>query len=177
MVMHTLLCKCRFFLIIILPEVLRSHLPWSHFSVFNYCFIFCRRDLFGGEGVEVVASTISPMSPYIRGTISPTIELTVRLASIIIKCHSTFNVFPEPYSGDSEPLIQLRTTTTETIDLQEVRVGEDGNELTNGTNGYNNGKRSTKLMLKERRTENSGRKILSIRPAKYERIENWHTPS
>lgn len=142
---------------------------------------FVVRDLFGGDGVEVIASTSSPMGPYSKGKISPTIELSVRLASIMIKCHSTFNVFPEPYSGDREPLIQLRTTTTEIIDLQEVRIGEDGHEFnifSNKSNGDEHAKRrSTKLMLREKKTENSGRKILSVRPAKYERIDNWHTPS
>lgn len=118
------------------------------------------------------------MSPYTHGKISPTIEISVRLASIMIKCHSTFNVFPEPYTGTNEPLIQLRTTTTETIDLQTVRVGADGNELNDRDYYVENGNRkSTKLMLKEKKTENSGRKILSIRPAKYERIENWQTVS
>lgn len=141
-----------------------------------------RRDLFGGDGVEVIASPLSPLGPYSHGKITPTIELTVRLASIMIKCHSSFNVFPEPYSGDSEPLIQLRTTTTEIIDLQEIRVGEDGHELKNNFsnhwNGEENGRRSsTRLMLKEKKTENSGRKILSIRPAKYERVDDWRTPS
>ncbi len=142
---------------------------------------FVVRDLFGGEGVEVVQSTVAPMGPYIHGKVSPTIELSVRLASIVIKCHSTFNVYPEPYTGECEALIQLHTTTTETIELQEVRVDDDGNEIKNVSSHLvhsdNGKKKTTRLMLKEKKTENSGRKFLSIRPAKYERVENWHTPS
>lgn len=144
---------------------------------------FDSRDLFGGEGVEVVPSTVSPMGPYIQGQISPTIELTVRLASIIIKCHSTFNVYPTPFTGECEALIQLHTTTTETIELHEVRVNENDNDDGTMYNGMeleeddNRKRKPTKLMLKEKTTANSGRKVLSIRPAKYEKVEDWHTPS
>jgi len=141
---------------------------------------FVVRDLFGGEGVEVIQAPVAPMGPYIHGKVSPTIELSVRLASIVIKCHSTFNVYPEPYTGECEALIQLHTTTTETIELQEVRVDDDGNEINLNDGLFHNDvgkKQATRLMLKEKKTENSGRKFLFIRPAKYERVENWHTPS
>mmetsp|Transcript_25375 Transcript_25375/g.29383 ORF Transcript_25375/g.29383 Transcript_25375/m.29383 type:complete len:122 (-) Transcript_25375:604-969(-) len=121
------------------------------------------------------------MGPYTHGKVSPTIELTVRLASITIKCISTFNVYPAPFTGDCEALIQLHTTTSETIELQEVRVAESGLEIetsvSNSQGEYDVERKPTKLMLKEKQTENSGRKILSIRPARYERVEDWHTPS
>jgi hypothetical protein len=79
-------------------------------------------------------------------------------------------------------LIQLHTTTTETIELQEVRVDDDGNEIQIITTNdidleEKKEKKPTKLMLKEKKTEFSGRRILSINPARYERVENWHTPS
>lgn len=139
-----------------------------------------RRDLFGGEGAEIVPSTVSPMGPYIDGKVSPTIELNVRLTCIIIRCHSTFNVYPKPYTGECEALIQLHTTTTETIQLQEVRVDDNGNEILstyNTPHQENQRSKPTKLMLKEKKTESSGRRVLSIKPARYERVENWHTPS
>jgi hypothetical protein len=120
------------------------------------------------------------MGPYIHGRVSSTIELTVRLASLVIKCHSTFNVYPEPYTGECEALIQLHTTTTERIELQEVRVDDNGCEINDMSITQHDDERKrkpTKLMLKEKRTENSGRKILSIRPARYEKVEDWHTPS
>ena len=107
---------------------------------------FFVRDLFGGEGVEVIQSTVAPMGPYIHGKVSPTIELSVRLASIVIKCHSSFNVYPEPYTGECEALIQLHTTTTETIELQEVRVDDEGNEINNVSDRLphnDNGKKKT----------------------------------
>lgn len=120
------------------------------------------------------------MGPYIHGKVVPTIELTVRLTCIIIKCHSTFNIYPDPYNGDGEALIQLHTTMTETIELQEVRVEDGGSLMLNNRIEKleeDEKRKPTKLMLKEKLTENSGRKVLSIKPAKYERIEDWHTPS
>lgn len=141
---------------------------------------FVVRDLFGGEGAEIFPSIVSPMGPYIHGKVSPTIELNVRLTCIIIRCHSTFNVYPKPYTGECEALIQLHTTTTETIELQEVRVDDRGNEILsidNASQQENETRKPTKLMLKEKKTGSSGRRILSIKPARYERVENWHTPS
>lgn len=135
---------------------------------------FVVRDLFGGDGVTVVPSTTQPMSPYIQGKISPTIELTVRLSSIIIRCHSIFNVYPDLHTGDCEPLIQLHTSITETIELQEVRLDNEGsNELQQDSES----RKPTKLIMKEKKTANSGRKILSIKPARYEQVEDWRAPS
>ena len=33
------------------------------------------------------------------------------------------------------------------------------------------------MILQERRTENSGKRILSVKPALYEKVEVWNTPS
>ena len=167
-------------------------------------FLKHRRDLFGGDEVEVVPSNpqwtyASPVPPssYRMGRMPKrgsggTIELVVRLASILIKCHGTFDIYPKPLVGDCEPLIQLHTTTTETIHLHEVRVGDDGVSVSdkngNGVGGENGGSGEngsaptptptpTVLMLKEKMTETRGQRILSIRPARYERVDDWHTPS
>jgi hypothetical protein len=132
-----------------------------------------RRDLFGGEGVEVVHSNQnSHLGNHKR---IGTIELIVRLASITIKCHSKFDVYPQSLMGDCEPLIQLYTTTTEKIELQEVRANDENVE--SDLSDVDQKKRTTVLMLKEKRSESTGRRYLSIRPARYEKIEEWHTPS
>jgi hypothetical protein len=138
---------------------------------------FIVQDLFGGEDVQVVPSRVQTLGPYDSGNIAATIEITVRLASITIKCHSKFDVYPTSVD-DCEPYIQLNTTTTETIELQEIRVDDSGLELEMPTN--TNGESSaqpTKVMLKEKIGEGTGRRILSIKPAKYERFKNLHTPS
>lgn len=115
---------------------------------------FVVRDLFGGEEVEVV-----PSQQYAYMAIRPpTIDLIVRLASVTIKCHASFDVYPKSLVGDCEPLIQIHTTTTESIGLQEVR----------GDNG---------LVLQERPIDCKGQRSLSVRPALYEKINVWHTPS
>lgn len=144
---------------------------------------FVVRDLFGGEGVKVIPATESYHGPYNAGKVSATIELTVRLASITIKCHSKFDVYPEENVAECEPFIQLHTTTTEIIELQEVRVDDNGLELEIPNNNINGPGESccsdkpTKVMLKEKVTESSGRRILSIKPARYEKVDNWKTPS
>jgi hypothetical protein len=138
---------------------------------------FIVQDLFGGEDVQVVPSRVQTVGPYDSGNIAATIEITVRLASITIKCHSKFDVYPNNIDS-YEPYIQLNTTTTETIELQEVRVDDSGLELEVSTS--NNGESTaqpTKVMLKEKIGEGTGRRILSIKPAKYERFKNLHTPS
>ncbi len=133
--------------------------------------------------MKVIPATESPGKVSAR-YLSATIELTVRLASITIKCHSKFDVYPEDDDdmvAECEPFIQLHTTTTETIELQEVRVDDNGLEL-EMPNSFENGggsssKQPTKVMLKEKVTESSGRRILSIKPARYEKVDNWKTPS
>ena len=140
---------------------------------------FVVKDLFGGEDVQVVPTRVQTQNgPYVAGSISPTIELTVRLASITIKCHSMFDVYPENVH-ECEPFIQLKTSTTETIELQEVRIDDNGLELEISPENQNQNESSkpTKVMLKEKAGELSGRRVLAIKPAKYERVDNWHTPS
>mmetsp|Transcript_4703 Transcript_4703/g.9000 ORF Transcript_4703/g.9000 Transcript_4703/m.9000 type:complete len:795 (+) Transcript_4703:135-2519(+) len=138
---------------------------------------FVVQDLFGGEDVQVVPSRVQMLGPYDSGNIFATIEITVRLASITIKCHSKFDVYPNNIDK-CEPYIQLDTTTTETIELQEVRVDDCGLELEISVdNNSEHTTQPTKVMLKEKVGEGTGRRILSIKPAKYERFKNLHTPS
>lgn len=156
---------------------------------------FVVRDLFGGEDVEVVTSEQSiPYGQMPRRVSDCTIELTVRLASIVIKCHSRFDVYPKALVRECEPLIQLYTTSTEVIQLQEVRA--DPPPVVGGTNGHGDGEGKdsggggdggegtngggdvpTVLVCQEKKTETTGQRIVSIRPAMYERVENWKTPS
>ena len=137
---------------------------------------FIVQDLFGGEGVQVVPSRVQTKGPYVSGSIAATIELTVRLASITIKCHSKFDVYPANVD-ECEPYIQLNTSTSETIELQEVRVDDTGLELELPIVDGENSQKPTKVMLKEKTGDVTGKRILSIKPAKYEEVENWHTPS
>ena len=128
------------------------------------------RDLFGGDDVEVVSSKHYPF------TVRPsTIDLLVRLASVTIKCHASFDVYPKSLVGDCEPLIQIHTTTTETILLQEVRATEANPPNTTVTMTPTS--TDPVMILQERRTENSGKRILSVKPALYEKVEVWNTPS
>jgi hypothetical protein len=136
---------------------------------------FIVRDLFGGENVEVV-----PSREQVRQRLG-TIEIVVRLSSVTIKCHASFDVYPKFMVGGCEPLIQLHTTTTETINLQEVRQSdsEDGmgridnqSSSDDNSNGGNN-----KLVLQEKRTDKTGWRTISIRPALYEAVGEWNTPS
>lgn len=135
--------------------------------------------------MRVIPSTESYRGPYNDGKVSATIELTVRLASITIKCHSKFDVYPEENIAECEPFIQLHTTTTETIELQEVRIDENGLELEfeapvteQSKSSSSLGERpTTKVMLKEKSSETSGRRVLSIKPARYVKVDNWKTPS
>jgi hypothetical protein len=124
---------------------------------------FVVRDLFGGEDVEVVSSQ-APSS-------AATLELMVRLASVTIRSHASFDVYPKSMVGDCEPLIQIHATTNETIALQELRKDDatlNANESSPG---------DAERILQERWTEKSGYRYLSIRPALYEKVSVWHTPS
>lgn len=115
---------------------------------------FVVRDLFGGEDVEVLPSSQSGSGG--------TIELIVRLASVTIKCHGRYDVYPKPFNDRCEPLIQLHTTTEETVSMHEVR----------STDGH-----KTVLTLQEKMTDLTGNRSLSIRPALYEKVADWRTPS
>lgn len=138
---------------------------------------FCVRDLFGGDEVEVVPSQALPM--HIRAGRPGTIEIVVRLASVTIKCHGSFDVYPKSLLGDCEPLIQVHTTSTETITLQEVRKSDSSSDDGTTVDDYSSGDGvdSKSMILQERKTEKTGWRTLSIRPALYERVEEWNTPS
>lgn len=90
-------------------------------------------------------------------------------------------MYPKSLVGEVEPLIQLHTTTTETISLQEVRAtdvehgkGKVDNE--DDDSSEESGERS-RMVLQEKRTDKTGWRTLSIRPALYEKVEEWNTPS
>jgi hypothetical protein len=107
---------------------------------------FIVRDLFGGEDVEVV--------PHHSGKASVnqgSIEIIVKMSSVIIKSHAKFDIFPKPITNDSDSLIQFHSTTTETITLQQSREGSH-------------------TFLREKKTNMTGWRTLAIRPAYYERI-------
>ena len=135
---------------------------------------FVVRDLFGGEEVEVLPSKSQPRysssRPSMIGRVprkgyGGTIELIVRLASVIIKCHGRYDVYPMPVREDCEPLIELHTTTTETVSIHEVRDTEAPESA------------GTVLALIEKKTETSGSRSLLIFPALYEKVEDLNTPS
>jgi hypothetical protein len=162
---------------------------------------FVVRDLFGGDDVEVVPSR--SLSTHGGTTLRPgTIEIHVRLASIVIKVHGSFDVYPSSLVGECEPLIQLHTTTTETIAVQEIcqsdldksnngdsisstnnaatvvkRSSDDENDNENDNDDGDDDNLRPILIVRERQTDQTGRRILSIRPALYEKIETWNTPS
>jgi hypothetical protein len=139
-----------------------------------------RRDLFGGEEVEVVPAKQAPTQAGHMAR-QGTIEIVVRLASVTIKCHGTFDVYPKSLVGNCEPLIQLHTTTTETIGLREVRAhgssSDDGVHDDCGGSADDEDRGKSIMLVQERKTDTSGRRTLSIRPALYERVEVWNTPS
>lgn len=162
-------------------------------------FVVC--DLFGGEGVAVSPSqmqsiyfdrkvTFNPATsaPRTSGMILPTIEINILLTSLVIKCHSSFDIYPEdgvdkdPVETASEPLVQLHTTTTEKILLHQRRRtvcidGEDDADIVNkenrkeeeqvqDENGVQN-RTVIETVLRERQCAESGMRTLSIRPAVY----------
>lgn len=138
---------------------------------------FVVRDLFGGDDVEVVPSALPLPGQTTR---RDTIEIIIRLASVTIRCHGSFDVYPKSLVGTCEPLIQVHTTTQETISLQEVRAAESGHaDVKNDEFGDSDadGGENTKMVVKELITEKTGWRTLSIRPALYEKIEVWNTPS
>jgi len=106
---------------------------------------FIVRDLFGGEDVEVVPHHSS-------GKVSQgTIEIIVKMSSVIIKSHAKFDIFPKPIVSDSDALIQFHATTTETVTLQHSRE-------------------ASFTTLKEKITNMTGWRTLAIRPGMYTRI-------
>lgn len=142
---------------------------------------FFVKDLFGGEDVEVVpTSTVAFRDRMVH---PGTIDILVRLASVTIKCHQSFDIYPKSLVRETEPLIQFHTTTTESISLQEIRANEkDGNgkDCTpdDRTNTVSDAEQQPSLMvIKEQQTDRTGWRVISIRPALYEKIETWNTPS
>ena len=124
-------------------------------SMFNHwpttlMLFYRRRDLFGGDEVEVV-----PHHSSSRRVNQGTIEIIVKLSSVIIKSHAKFDIFPRPVVNDSDALIQFHTTATEHISLQQCR----GNSC---------------ITLKEKKTNLTGWRTLAIRPAYYERLPQMH---
>ncbi|KAL3905585.1 MAG: hypothetical protein SGILL_009618, partial [Bacillariaceae sp.] len=144
---------------------------------------FFVKDLFGGEDIEVVpTSTIAFQDRMVR---PGTIDILVRLASVTIKCHQSFDIYPKSLVGEVEPLIQFHATTTESISLQEVRAEDsiegkatpDDRSENGGGNGQAAEASSSLMVVQEQRTDRTGYRVISIRPAMYEKIETWNTPS
>lgn len=138
---------------------------------------FVVRDLFGGEDVAVVPSTSLPtMGRMVR---PGTIDILVRLSSVTIKCHASFDVYPTSLVGECEPLIQFNTTTTEIISLQEVRSGDssDNGTADDGSSDSSSEDPPTRsvMVVQERQTPKTGWRTISIRPAMYEKVEVWNT--
>jgi hypothetical protein len=140
----------------------------------------CSKDLFGGEDVEVVpTSTVAFQDRMVR---PGTIDILVRLASVTIKCHQSFDIYPKSLVGEVEPLIQFHTTTTEMISLQEVRASENvnGDYTPDDRSALDDDKEhepSSLMVVREQQTDRTGWRVISIRPAMYEKIETWNTPS
>mmetsp|Transcript_26641 Transcript_26641/g.62587 ORF Transcript_26641/g.62587 Transcript_26641/m.62587 type:complete len:213 (-) Transcript_26641:121-759(-) len=146
---------------------------------------FIVRDLFGGKDVQV----LSHQQPRgLGGTPSTTIELWAHLGSLEIKTHTSFDVYPllqergnrDPYAimDHCEPLIQLHTTTTEVIALKEVRASDaEGFSNDGDLRSNHHVDQDGAFILQERITPKTGWRTLSIRPALYEKLEVWTTPS
>lgn len=139
---------------------------------------FVVRDLFGGEDVEVVPTNTLPLQS--RMVRPGTIDILVRLASVTIKCHQSFDIYPKSMVGECEPLIQFHTTTTETISLQEIRstpADVKGDDDFIQTPGRHVDEDNAMLVLQEQENSRTGWRTISIRPAIYEKVEVWGTPS
>lgn len=140
---------------------------------------FTVRDLFGGDDVEVIPSDMLPT--HGRAVRPGSIEILVRLASVTIKCHGSFDVYPKSMVRVCEPLIQLHTTTTETISFREVRACdsiEDGDHPDDyETDQSGRAPKKAVMVLQEQQAHKSGWRTLAIRPALYEKVEVFNTPS
>jgi hypothetical protein len=60
---------------------------------------FIVRDLFGGDDVEVVPSREQVVVAHGGRPRSGSIEIVVRLSSVTIKCHASFDVYPKSSVG------------------------------------------------------------------------------
>jgi len=142
---------------------------------------FFVKDLFGGEDVEVVpTSTVAFRDRMVH---PGTIDILVRLASVTIKCHQSFDIYPKSLIGETEPLIQFHTTTTESISLKEIRAHDNDINTKNCTPDDRTSvdgdaeEQPSLMVVKEQRTDRTGWRVICIRPAMYEKIETWNTPS
>jgi hypothetical protein len=130
--------------------------------------------------VEVVpTSTVAFQDRMVR---PGTIDILVRLASVTIKCHQSFDIYPKSLVGEVEPLIQFHTTTTESISLQEVRAADSNKDeaTPDDRSQVEEGKEQESgslMVVREQNTDRTGWRVISIRPAMYEKIETWNTPS
>jgi hypothetical protein len=112
-----------------------------------------------------------------------TIDILVRLASVTIKCHQSFDIYPKALVGEVEPLIQFHATTTESISLQEVRAADSTNgestpdDRSTTVAGDDEQEGSSLMVVREQQTDRTGYRVISVRPAMYEKIETWNTPS
>lgn len=118
-----------------------------YLSSLKICY-FHRRDLFGGDEVEVVPHH----SENVR---QGTIEIIVKPSAVIIKSHAKFDIMPKPIESESDALIQFHTTTTEIITLQQKRD-------------------AAVTLLREKKTDMTGWRTLAIRPAYYEKVPMNH---
>jgi hypothetical protein len=138
---------------------------------------FVVRDLFGGQDVEVVPS--KEVYTYGRTVRPGSIEFIVRLSSVTIKCHGSFDVYPKTLLNEVEPLIQVHTTTAETIALQEVRSSDSASE--NGKSKDDDldddSDHNPAMVVQERITDRTGWRSMSVRPALYEKFVEFNTPS
>ena len=99
------------------------------------------------------------------------------MAGKISSSHSVrFDVYPKSLVGSCEPLIQVHTTTSETIGLQEIRAVDTNGTAKKLTYDSDDDKANV-MVVQERKTDKSGWRTLSIRPALYEKVEDWNTPS
>lgn len=130
--------------------------------------------------MEVVpTSTVAFQDRMVR---PGTIDILVRLASVTIKCHQSFDIYPKSLVGEVEPLIQFHTTTTESISLQEVRAADSNKDeaTPDDRSQVEEGKEQESgslMVVREQNTDRTGWRVISIRPAMYEKIETWNTPS
>jgi len=89
-------------------------------------------------------------------------------------------VYPKDLIGQCEPLIQIHTTTSECVLLQEVRASDvevrvqDDERLSPASMNKGNEEDEGDVVctvLRERITESSGRRILSVSPAAYVKFD------
>ena len=157
--------------------------------------------MFGDDDVVIVPSAMTSARKLNKKTKKGTekmtvgtIEIIVLMSSVVIKVHGRYSVYPKNHSTNNEfcePLIQLRTTTSETIALQTIRVCDCGKEkdsdgkcsnsrcpcICKGVDMHSQASMedgidapTNTLLLKERITETTGNRILSIRPARYKKV-------